>query len=261
MVGVGMKKSALRKDFFMEIRKSMGRFLSIFFIVALGVSLFSGIHATRPDMILSGDAYADDNKMIDIKLVSTHGLTEEDVKAVSELSSVKEVRGTYSVDVLCRTSDNMKVVHVMAYTENMNLITVEEGRLPKSENECLLDQDFLETSGYKVGDTIVFESGTEEELADTLKNTEYKIVGAGNSPLYFSLDRGNSTIGNGSVSAFAVVTEKAFALDVYTEIYAMGDGAEQERSFTDAYQNLIEDSIKEIEGIQDTCCEARMDEI
>ena len=82
------KKNALKKDFYMEIRKSLGRFLSIFFIVALGVSLFVGIAATQPDMILSGDTYADENKLMDIKVVSTYGLTEEDLDVIGRLPAI-----------------------------------------------------------------------------------------------------------------------------------------------------------------------------
>ena len=261
MVGVMMKKNALGKDFVMEIRKSMGRFLSIFFIVALGVSLFVGIRATEPDMILSGDAYVDENKLMDIKIVSTYGLTEEDVDVIGRLPAIESSQGTYSVDALCRAEDNMKVIHVMSHTEDMNLVTVEKGRLPKTEKECLVDQDFLESTDYKIGDTIVVESGTDAKLSDTLKRTEFKIVGAGNSPLYFSLDRGSSTIGNGSVSGFMVVMPEAFKLDVYTEIYAMVDGAEDVLAFTDEYDALVEEAIEQIELIQNVRCEVRRDDL
>lgn len=256
-----MKKNALRKDFLMEIRKSMGRFLSIFFIVALGVSLFVGIRATEPDMILSGDAYVDENKLMDIKIVSTYGLTQEDVDVIGRLPAMESAQGAYSVDVLCDAEDDMKVVHVMSHTEDMNLVTIEKGRLPKTAEECLVDQDFLESTDYKIGDRIVVESGTDAALTDTLKRTEFKIVGTGNSPLYFSLDRGSSTIGNGSVGGFMVVMPEAFELDVYTEIYAMVDGAEDVLSFTEEYDTLIDEATQQIELIQNVRCEVRRDDL
>ena len=149
------RTNALVKDFFMEIRKSMGRFLSIFFIVALGVSLFVGIRATEPDMRLSGDAYVDENKLMDIKVVSTYGMTKEDVDVIEQLPAIEQAKGAYSVDVLCKVNEDMKVLHVMSYTKDMNLITVENGRLPNGIDECLVDQDFLESSGYKIGDTVI----------------------------------------------------------------------------------------------------------
>ncbi len=256
-----IKKDALRKDFIMEIRKSMGRFLSIFFIVALGVSLFAGIHATKPDMILSGDAYVDQNRLMDIKVVSTYGLTEEDRDVIGRLPAIETAEGAYSVDALCTVGDNKRVVHVMSGTEEINSITVEEGKLPETANECLVDQDFLKDSGYEIGDWIELESGTDTELTKTLQDTKYRIVGTGNSPLYFALQRGNSTIGNGSVSGFMVVSSQAFVLDVFTEIYARVDGAENVMAFTEDYDVLIDEAIKQIELIQNVRCEIRRNEL
>lgn len=253
------KKNALRKDFFMEIRKSMGRFLSIFLIVALGVSIFVGISATQPDMISSGDKYNDENKLMDIKVVSTYGLTEDDLDVIGRLPAIESAVGSYSVDVLCEADDNMKVLHVMSHTEDMNLVTVVEGRLPKDADECLVDQDFLDATEYEIGDTIELVSGSDSELTETLQNTELKIVGSGNSPLYYSFDRGSSTIGNGSVSGFLIVDPEAFVLEVYTEIFATVDGADDVLSFTDEYDELLDKALEQIELIQNVRCEVRRD--
>ena len=256
-----MKKNALRKDFLMEIRKTMGRFLSIFLIVALGVIILVGLQATEPDMVLSGDTYADQNKLMDIKIVSTYGLTEGDLDVIDRLPAIDGVEGSYSADVLCAVGDNMEVVHIMSITENMNTITVTEGRLPKNDYECLVDKDFLENSEYQIGDIITFESGTENELGDTLKKENFKIVGAGHSPLYFSFLRGSSTIGNGSVSGYVLLQPEAFSLDVYTEIYAMVDEAKETFAFTDEYDELIDEAIEQIEMVQNVRCEVRRDEL
>lgn len=253
--------NALRKDFYMEIRKSLGRFLSIFFIVALGVSLFAGIRATQPDMILSGDAYMDENKLMDIKVMSTYGLTKEDVDVIGRLPAIDRAIGSYSTDVLCKAEENLKVLHVMAQTEDMNLIHVSEGRLPENDKECLVDEDFLKSTEYKVGDVIELQSGTNAALTDTLQTTSYKIVGAGSSSLYFALDRGSSTIGNGSVSGFLIVQPEAFALDVYTEIFATVDGAEDTLSFSEEYDTLVEEAIEQIELIQNVRCEVRRNDL
>ena len=243
----------------MEIRKSMGRFLSIFLIVALGVSIFVGISATQPDMISSGDKYNDENKLMDIKVVSTYGLTEDDLDVIGRLPAIESAVGSYSVDVLCEADDNMKVLHVMSHTEDMNLVTVVEGRLPKDADECLVDQDFLDATEYEIGDTIELVSGSDSELTETLQNTELKIVGSGNSPLYYSFDRGSSTIGNGSVSGFLIVDPEAFVLEVYTEIFATVDGADDVLSFTDEYDELLDKALEQIELIQNVRCEVRRD--
>lgn len=255
------KKNALRKDFFMEIRKSMGRFLSIGMIVMLGVSLLVGLHATEPDMILSGDTYADENKLMDIKVVSTYGLTEDDVDVIERLPAIESVEGAYSTDVLCNVEEDKRVIHVMAETDKFNTITVVDGRLPKNEKECLVDKDFLDSTDYEIGDAIVFESGTDAELTDTLTQESFKIVGSGTSPLYFSFQRGSSTIGNGAVSGFVVVSPEAFSLDVFTEIYAMVDGARDARSFTEDYEVLVNDAIEQIQLIQNVRCEVRRDDL
>ena len=256
-----MKKNALRKDFLIEIKKSMGRFLSICMIVLLGVSLLVGLHATEPDMILSGDTYADENKLMDIKIVSTYGLTEDDEDVIERLPAIESVEGTYSTDVLCKVDDDKRVIHVMANTDKFNTVTVVDGRLPRNEKECLVDKAFLAASNYKIGDKIVFESGSDAELTDTLTQEEFKIVGCGTSPLYFSFERGSSTIGNGSVSGFVVVDSEAFTLDVFTEIYAMVDGAKEELSFTDEYEELVNKAIEQIQLIQNVRCEVRRDNL
>ena len=148
------KKNALRKDFLMEIRKSMGRFLSIAMIVMLGVSLLVGLHATEPDMILSGDTYADENKLMDIKVMSTYGLTEDDVDVIERLPAIESVEGSYSTDVLCEVEEDKRVIHVMAETDKFNTVSVVEGRLPKNKKECLVDKDFLDATEYEIGDKI-----------------------------------------------------------------------------------------------------------
>ena len=153
-----MSKKALRKDFYMEIRRSLGRFLSIFFIVAIGVAFFSGIRSAEPDMRLSGDAYFDEKNLMDIKVVSTLGLTKDDVKAVEKVDGIRKVEPGYSVDALCSVYDSKKVVHIMSLLPSMNEVTVEEGRLPENSKECLVDVDFMVSSEYKIGDKIKFTS-------------------------------------------------------------------------------------------------------
>lgn len=255
------KKNALRKDFLMEIRKSMGRFLSIAMIVMLGVSLLVGLHATEPDMILSGDTYADENKLMDIKVMSTYGLTEDDVDVIERLPAIESVEGSYSTDVLCEVEEDKRVIHVMAETDKFNTVSVVEGRLPKNKKECLVDKDFLDATEYEIGDKIVFESGSDAELTETLSQESFKIVGSGTSPLYFSFQRGSSTIGNGSVSGFVVVAPEAFTVEVFTEIYAMVDGAKDVSSFTDEYEELVNDAIEQLQLIQNVRCEVRRDDL
>ena len=256
-----MKKKALRKDFYMEIRRSTGRFMSIFFIVAIGCAFFSGIRASEPDMRYSGDAYFDNRNMMDIQVISTLGLTDDDLQAIEDVDGVDAAEGGYSVDVLSSEGDNQIAVHVMSLLPTMNKVQLEDGRLPEAEDECAVDVDYLNESSLKIGDKITLSSGSDDKVTDTLKTDTFTITGAVSSPNYISFQRGSTTIGNGSVTAFIVVPEKSFALDVYTEIYAQVDGAKEMTAFTDEYDDRVQEVIDKIEEIKDEREQIRYDEI
>ena len=256
-----MKKKALRKDFYMEIRCSLGRFMSIFFIVAIGCSFFSGIRASEPDMRYSGDAYFDEKNMMDIEVISTLGLTDDDLQAIKDVDGVSAAEGSYSVDVLCSEGDNQIAVHVMSLMPTMNQVQLEEGRLPEAENECAVDVDYLNESSLEIGDEITFSSGSDDDITDTLKTDTFTITGTVSSPNYISFQRGSTTIGNGSLAAFIVVPEDSFSLDVYTEIYAQVDGAKEMTAFTDAYDDRVQEAMDAIGAIQAEREQIRYDEI
>ena len=256
-----MKKKALRKDFYMEIRRSLGRFMSIFFIVAIGCSFFSGIRASEPDMRYSGDAYFDEKNMMDIEVISTLGLTDDDLQAIKDVDGVSAAEGSYSVDVLCSEGDNQIAVHVMSLMPTMNQVQLEEGRLPEAENECAVDVDYLNESSLEIGDEITFSSGSDDDITDTLKTDTFTITGAVSSPNYISFQRGSTTIGNGSLAAFIIVPEDSFSLDVYTEIYAQVDGAKEMTAFTDAYDDRVQEAMDAIGAIQAEREQIRYDEI
>ena len=256
-----MKKRALRKDFYMEIRRSTGRFLSIFFIVAIGCAFFSGIRASEPDMRYSGDAYFDSKNMMDVRVVSTMGLTEGDLEAVRDTEGISAAEGGYSVDVLCTEGDNKIAVHVMSMLPSMNQVQLEAGKLPEEPDECAVDVDYLREGGLEIGDQITFSSGTDDDITDTLATDTYTITGTVSSPAYISFQRGSTTIGNGSLTAFIVVPEESFVLDVYTEIYAQAEGAEEMTAFTDAYDSCVDGAEEQLESISGERQQIRYEEI
>ena len=256
-----MKKNILRKDFIIEIKKTMGRFVSIFFIVALGVAFYSGIRASEPSMRITADQYFDDSELMDLKVMGTMGLTKADIKAIGKVSGIEAVEGGYSKDVLCPVGDNEKVVHMLSKEKNFNQVSVVEGRLPEKAGECLVDEDFLSYTDLKVGDTVTFHSGDGEALTDSLVTDTYKIVGIGNSPLYISFGRGSSTIGTGEISGFVVVDKASFDMDVYTEAYVKVSGAEEKTAFTDEYNNLSDAAKEAVSAIEEERCAVRKQEI
>ncbi len=256
-----MKKNILRKDFIIEIKKTMGRFVSIFFIVALGVAFYSGIRASEPSMRITADQYFDDSELMDLKVMGTMGLTKADIKAIGKVSGIEAVEGGFSKDVLCPVGDNEKVVHMLSTQKNFNQVSVVEGRLPEKAGECLVDEDFLSYTDLKVGDTVTFHSGDGEALTDSLVTDAYKIVGIGNSPLYISFGRGSSTIGTGEISGFVVVDKSSFDMDVYTEAYVKVSGAEEKTAFTDEYNNLSDAAKEAVSAIEEERCAVRKQEI
>ena len=256
-----MKKKALRKDFYMEIRKSMGRFLSIFFIVAIGCAFFAGIRPSEPDMRYSGDAYFDRKNLMDLQVISTMGLTDEDVEAIEKLDGIEKAEAGYSVDALCTEGDNQIVMHVMSLLPSMNQVQVENGRLPEKSDECVVDADFLSKSTLKIGDRVTLSSGTDKPVTDSLKEDTFTIVGSVSSPCYIGFQRGSTTIGSGNISAFLCVPEESFCMEVYTEIYAQVKGAEKLTAFTDQYDQRIDSVMKEVEAIKEEREKARYDEI
>ena len=256
-----MKKNILRKDFIIEIKKTMGRFVSIFFIVALGVAFYSGIRASEPSMRITADQYFDDSELMDLKVMGTMGLTKADIKAIGKVSGIEAVEGGYSKDVLCPVGDNEKVVHMLSMQKNFDQVSVVKGRLPEKAGECLVDEDFLSYTDLKVGDTVAFHSGDGEALTDSLVTDTYKIVGIGNSPLYISFGRGSSTIGTGEISGFVVVDKASFDMDVYTEAYVKVSGAEEKTAFTDEYNNLSDAAKEAVSAIEEERCAVRKQEI
>jgi len=245
-------KQAERKDFFREIGRSRGRFLSLLFIVALGVAFFAGIRSSEPSMRITGDAYFDAHKLMDAKVVSTLGLTEEDVLAVGAVDGVERAVGSYSQDFLS-VEENQKVLHVMAQVEDMNESEVAEGRMPEKPGECLADQEL----GYQVGDVIGLTTGTDDAVKDSFQTETLTVVGVGSNPCYISYNRGSTNIGNGSIDGFLVVTEDSFDLDYFTEVYVRVAGAEELTAYTDAYEDKVQGVLDGIEEISEGRCEIR----
>lgn len=253
-----LKKTMLIKDFFMEIRKAPSRFLSIFLIVTLGVAFFSGIRSTEPDMTLTADEFYDSHNFTDIRIQGTLGLTEEDLAAVSSLEDVKWAVGGKSADLLAQYNDALLNFKVIADLGDKNKIDVTEGRMPEKVGECLIDAGTMTDYGYQIGDSISFLSPDDSDLSDTLCQDSYTIVGIGSSPEYISYSRGSTTIGDGSLDAFVIVTPEAFSLDVYTYIDVASVKAESAIVYSDAYDEAVSDLKKTIEDtLSDERCQIR----
>ncbi len=243
-----MKLKSFYKDVFREIWHTRGRFISIFAIVAIGVGFFVGVKATCPDMKLTSWEYYNSNNLMDIRLVSTLGFEDEDIEKLNDAVSGITVMPSYTADVFLQTDSDNHVVRAYSYSsdQEINRPILSEGRLPEQTGECAIDNKFRDA--YQIGDTITFASGTEDPLSDTLAADTYTIVGFAESPLYIGYDRGNSTIGNGTVDGFVLIPEGDFVSEYYTDLFVTVDGAAQLDPFLEEYPAFIDEKTDELEN-------------
>lgn len=239
---------ALRKDAFKEIINTRKRFLSILLIVLLGVGFFAGIRAVSPDMKKTADMYFDENKMMDIEVISTMGLTDDDVKEIQDLQDVKIVEGTYSKDVLTKVDEEEVVLKIHTLSDNINCVKLQQGEMPKNEEECVVEESFLNSTNKKIGDTIILEA--KDTLAGpNLKNKEIKIVGSIRSPLYISRERGSTKLASGKINYYIYVPQSEIISQIYTEIYVRVKDADKLDTFSDEYEDKVKKVKSDIENI------------
>ena len=248
---------AFWKDFFREISKNKGRFLSVFFIVLLGSAFFSGIRSAEGDMKVSADRYYDDVDYMDLKILGTMGLTDEDLKDIQNTEGVKNVTGGHTLEVLHKVGEKEQVVKLIALTDKVNEPQIKEGRMPENSDEILVDESFLSYSDCKIGDKVTFESGTDEAVTDSLTGDTFTIVGTATLPYYMDLNRGTGSIGTGSINSFALLEPEVFTSDVYTELYVQIDGAKESASYSDEYDKTVKKVQKKIEALEDSACDRR----
>ena len=251
------------KDIFREIKISLGRFLSILCIVAIGVAFFAGIKASAPDMKNSADTYFDKYNVQDIQVYSTIGLTKKDVAAIKKIKGVKSVQPSFSMDTLSQIDSTQMVIKVISYgiDQKMNKIRVVEGRMPERENECLVEASSATNKLYgtfHIGDTIKLQSGTDEALSKSLKHTKYKIVGTCYNPNYLSYEKGSSNIGSGTVNSFIYIQNTNVLKDYYTEVDVCVKGAKDLDCYSDEYFDVVDPVLKKIKKISNKQIDARI---
>lgn len=251
------------KDIFREIKISLGRFLSILCIVAIGVAFFAGIKASAPDMKNSADTYFDKYNVQDIQVYSTIGLTKKDVAAIKKIKGVKSVQPSFSMDTLSQIDSTQMVIKVISYgiDQKMNKIRVVEGRMPERENECLVEASSATNKLYgtfHIGDTIKLQSGTDEVLSKSLKHTKYKIVGTCYNPNYLSYEKGSSNIGSGTVNSFIYIQNTNVLKDYYTELDVCVKGAKDLDCYSDEYFDVVYPVLKKIKKISNKQIDARI---
>ncbi len=249
-------KRALLKDSIKEIKNTYKRFISILLMAFLGVGFFAGLRAASPDMVDTLDAYFKEQNVYDIKILSTLGLTDDDIDALKQIDNVSNVYGEYSQDVLLNFEDTEVVAKVMSI-DSINEVKLLEGQMPQNSDECLVEKAFCEYKNKKVGDTLTLES--DEDSIVTAKNV--KIVGVVNSPLYITRERDSSKLGAGKVDYNIFMPKESFDSDIYTEIYIKVKNADNLKTGSTEYENYIEEIKDKIDSIKEQRQKARYDEV
>lgn len=227
-----------------EIRSSLGRYLAIFAIIALGAGLFVGLRLSRPDFLETYNNYTHETNFYDFRLVSTLGLTDDDLAEVKKLDGVKLAEGAVGADFLFNTADEDNLIMMaQSIPENVNQIKLKAGRMPEKANECLADPDMY--SKDDIGSTIKLSKDNSEQTFDTFAYDEYTIVGLAYSVLYINTERGSSTLGNGSVKGYIYIPMDGFSTDYYTDIYVCVDS--EGYVYSDEYEQSTQ---KYVDGLE-----------
>lgn len=251
----------LLTDAFREIKNTLSRFLSLFLLSALAVAFLSGLRTTAPDMEYTADDYYDRTHLMDLRVLSTLGITDGDVAALAAAPGVEKAEGAWYVDATVHAAQNDYVVRLHSLSElGINDPELLEGRLPQGENECVVEPALLSLTGLAIGDALTLDTaGTDYD--DALRTETYTIVGTVNTSLYLSMDRGTSTIGTGRLSAVAFLPRAAFDLEVYTEAYLLAADAAPLICYSDAYQDKIDALSDSLEPLADRRAAARYDSV
>lgn len=236
-------------DIMREIRHSFNRFVSILCIVAIGIAFFAGLRAAAPDMSFTIDKYFDDYHTMDLQVVSTLGLTDNDIKAIENLPGVEQVQPGYFTDAYVSVNGNELVLRLHSmpsdYRERddyINQLRLAEGRLPQSANEMVVEHSVKVSNGLNVGDVVTLNTGSSSSMTgDPLHSNTFTVVGVVKTPYYLTFEKGTSQLDGKSIDLFAYTLADAFAYDgIYIEALVTLKGAREENAFTDAYKKIVD---------------------
>ena len=272
-------RGAFNKDVLRSVTHSLGRFLAIAGIVALGTGFYAGLRMTAPDMKLAADQFYDGTNLMDIRVVSTLGLTDGDLAALRGVEGVAQVMGAYETDVMATVNDEQYAIRVHSLpaaaaesntgdgvnavsdaVDYLNRPVLVEGSWPVREGECVLSADKVMNTPTKIGDTVQITEGSQD-VDDVLATRTYQVVGYVHSSYYVSsTSMGTTSLGSGSVQQFMFVPESDFSKDLpYTEAFVTVAGAAGEFSGSDAYFERVHEVEDRIEALAPAREQARVD--
>ena len=239
------KRNAVRKNLLRTIKASLGRYIAIVGIIALGAGIFVGLVSTKADMVATGRKFMEQQNMFDLRLISTYGWTQEDVDAVEQMAGVSMAEGQISLDAIASLGDgdDNSVYKLYSIPQTVTTVKLLQGRMPQNSNECLLDGQYATED--MLGMTLTISSSNDDATLDALKHPTYTVVGLVGTPLYMDMSRGSTSVGNGTVTGFAYLPLDAFTLDVYTEISVVLE--HDFVAYTAEYDNFISNLQQQLE--------------
>ena len=239
-----MLKTTLR-----EIKSSLGRYMAILLIIALGVGFYGGLKCTKPAMIKTLDTYLKNSSFFDYRFLSTIGFDKDTPDYIMNLGNpdIASAEGSYFVDALCQKEGGEEIIYKLhSITSSVNKLYMVEGRMPENTDECVIDNYMI---NVKVGDVINVTDNNSEDTLDLLKEHTLKVVGIARSPYYINFERGTTSIGTGKVSGFIYVPEDIFDADYYSEIFIKLKN--DFGAYTDEYDDYIESKEDSMEELAD----------
>lgn len=249
----------MRKNLTQSILRSLGRYIAIVAIIALGCAIFVGLRVTKTDMVLTGQEYADGQNMFDLRLLSSYGWTQKQVDILAALDGIVDAEGSMYVDAFASVgSGDDSVFRFHSVPENVNRPYLLHGSLPRNSDECLVDGVYFDESA--IGKQLTISSNNNDtDTLESLTKTTFTIVGVVSSPLYMDMTRGSTSLGSGSISAYVYLPEAAFNLDVYTEIYLTIRG--DHTIYAQSYNDILEDWEKQMESLSAPAAQDRLDQL
>ena len=254
-----MKRNMMGRNLRRSIVNSLGRYIAIATIIALGTAIFVGLRSTKMDMVATGQAYTDSQNMFDLRFISTYGWEPEQVEEIAALEGLEDVEGVFYADLIAQSEKSSDALVYRFYTvpESINRLVLLEGRMPERADECLADG--FRNDESVIGTKVTISQENSDDALDQLEQREFTVVGLVSSPLYMDTNRGNTSVGSGSIANFFFVPADAFDISYYTEVHATipGDYQIYSQEYNDAMEQAADLLKPELEAI----AQARVDSI
>ena len=253
-----MRRNAMRKNLTQSILKSFGRYLAIVMIIALGASMFVGLLMTKADMIATGQKHLDDLNMFDLRLVSMYGWDKDHVDKIAAMDAVEDAEGIAYVDLLANfgSGEEASAYRFYAMPERLNMFRLIGGRMPERADECLIDGYHMDDS--VIGKTVTISADNGEDSLDAVTEKKFTVVGYITSPLYMDMNRGTTTIGNGTLDNYFYVLPEALDMDYYAEINITIPG--DHKIYSSAYNDAMDAAAERIEPAVKELAQKRMEQ-